>query len=1436
MRNRDIVFALKMRNAAKSALSSFSSDFKAAARDAVAAAKQIDSVAQAFNRVGNAGVVSGAKITNTTTQMRTSLASLATQARTTQQALQAAYAVQPRATPRAAPAAAGGGRQGQGGAAGVNTGSRGANTMASAASSIGSGFDKARQSVLGLQTAVATLTALMAGGLGVKAVLDTADNYTQLQGQLRLVTKSQAELNAVYERSFSISQNTRQDLSATVNLYSRLAKSTESVGYSANTLLGVTETINKALATTPGPASSAQAALFQLSQGLATGTLRGEELNSVLEQAPRLAKAIADGMGVPVGSLRKLAEQNKITTETIVEALVKQKDVIDKEFGSLDKTAGQALTVLGNAVVDFVGRADKASGATSSFANMVTAMADRLRDPSLMAGAIRGMELFGSALSAVGTAVTVAVENIGLVVAAISALAVRAAFPIFAGMITGAVQLGSALVALASGAGLAATGFTALQLSLGVIGVALAAAAGAYAYLKTRTAEASAATEKFREAAKNAAKEGKSLTEVIEKMSDAERFRAFNELTVRLRSMTPEFEKTGRAVRGMFGEFDKAALKENAPFQQAMDAFNKSIREGKPDVETFVAAVNKIGAESGDKGIQARAVKITEYIKKFGEMAAEVKSLQTQIDALKPKAMDEALNTKPAIDGARALKAYTEQVKELNKVGGQNKELQSALDDVEKATSTYTNAVKELDRAYQAGAISGREYQGFLAGTKKAFEDVKQAVLGVTEAQKAMQKLTEQNRIDGMEDGRAKRIAEINQKYREQADTITKSVHDQSEKTKQLALLEQQRAVAIGNIDAAYKNGGFADRLRELENEQRLIGLVGEERDRMVKRLEVEAEARKAGVSDIQAYVNAYMQEYDKLKRLQESDSTFGRGFSNAMKSYINETKNVAKESEKLWSGVFSKLEDGFVEVVTTGKLNFQNFLQGLAQDFARFASRQLMNSLLQAVTNTTTGGATGGNLFSSLFSGIGSWFGGGSSSSGGGSAITVAATTATKAVSGLAQAATLGTKSFDGIPGLLTSALKGLGATDSGIAGFLGNISRESAFNPSATNAGSGAFGIAQWLGSRKQGLFDFAGTSTPSAQQQVDYIVKELKGSEGAALKMLQSSSSLSDGVNAGLRFERPEGWSLSNPFGAHDWGKRMSAAQGFSGGSVPTLNQGTVDQLNKNLGDITSSTSSVAPGLKSLDTNLTNTAASVGQSGTQLNNGVQQASTAMQQGGAQVGSALTTTAATTTVGGTAVGTGMTTAATQVTTGGAEVGAAFQTAAANISASGTGGGGGGLFGGIGNFFSGLFGGGGLTPGAGGLYHKGGLAGRASGMIRSVDPSVWAGARRFHKGGVPGLRRGEEAIIAKENEAILPTVRLPNGQFGVQAAGAGGAGGNVMTVGDINITQQSSGDKQMDEDHAKATGREVKAVFEGLMADWSQSQSRPGGVLYRRN
>ncbi len=238
------------------------------------------------------------------------------------------------------------------------------------------GMQKAEKTILrttnSMKNAIKGLAAAYLSFEGARAFLNMADSYTLVSGRLKLVTNSTAEFVMVQKELLKIANESRVGLTDTVDTYSRIARSTKELGVSSKDTLAVTSAINKALIVSGANAASANAALLQLGQGFASGTLRGQELNSVMEQTPRLSQAIADGMGVTIGELRKLGEEGKLTSKSVYDAILNQKDAIEKEFEQLPATVAQNMIVLGNTMMDVVGEIDKATGATQSLGNNIS--------------------------------------------------------------------------------------------------------------------------------------------------------------------------------------------------------------------------------------------------------------------------------------------------------------------------------------------------------------------------------------------------------------------------------------------------------------------------------------------------------------------------------------------------------------------------------------------------------------------------------------------------------------------------------------------------------------------------------------------------------------------------------------------------------------------------------------------------------------------------------------------------------------------------------------------------------------------------------------------------------------------------------------------------------------------------------------------------------
>ncbi len=236
-------------------------------------------------------------------------------------------------------------------------------------------------------------------GLGARELITIADEYKNLQSRLRLAVTSQAQFNVAQTELFQIAQRNRAPLAETITLYARLAPSVQALGRSQAEVLAATDAIGQAVALSGASAEAASAALVQLGQAFASGQLRGEEFNSVIEQTPRLAQAIADGMGVPLGSLRALAKEGKVTSAAVLDALLTQRERLAAEYGSLPDTVSGALTRLKNAFQRAIGERDTGLGVTSGLAQAIQLIAARL-DVLINLAGVALVAAFGRMVSA----------------------------------------------------------------------------------------------------------------------------------------------------------------------------------------------------------------------------------------------------------------------------------------------------------------------------------------------------------------------------------------------------------------------------------------------------------------------------------------------------------------------------------------------------------------------------------------------------------------------------------------------------------------------------------------------------------------------------------------------------------------------------------------------------------------------------------------------------------------------------------------------------------------------------------------------------------------------------------------------------------------------------------------------------------------------------
>ncbi|HCI6800663.1 TPA: tape measure protein [Klebsiella quasipneumoniae subsp. similipneumoniae] len=264
------------------------------------------------------------------------------------------------------------------------------------------GFDSTTRAVNNTERSMSSLSGVavaLAAALSVKQVSEYADAWATVNNKLANSLRPNEQLADVTERVFNITQQTRSSLDATASLYARLERATRQYGTSADDLAKLTTIINQGFVVSGATAQEAENAIIQLSQGLASGALRGEEFNSVNEQGNRLIVALADSMGVSIGEMRNMAAQGKLTTDVVVNGLLSQGAVIGKEFANTTTTISQALQVAGNNVTKFFGENSTVKTGAAIFNDAVVTASeniDILSTALTAAAAIMGSRYVGA--------------------------------------------------------------------------------------------------------------------------------------------------------------------------------------------------------------------------------------------------------------------------------------------------------------------------------------------------------------------------------------------------------------------------------------------------------------------------------------------------------------------------------------------------------------------------------------------------------------------------------------------------------------------------------------------------------------------------------------------------------------------------------------------------------------------------------------------------------------------------------------------------------------------------------------------------------------------------------------------------------------------------------------------------------------------------------
>lgn len=611
-----------------------------------------------------------------------------------------------------------------------------------------------------LQAQLAAVRNIAAVALGgsltgslLKSVSETADAVTNLQARIKLVTGEGEAFATAWAGVQQVAQNTNATLESTGTLFARIAQAGKDIGVSQREALALTETINSAIQLSGASATASDAAITQLIQGLQSGVLRGEEFNSVMEQAPRLAQALAVGLGVTTGELRAMAQAGALTSQTVIGALRGQAEAVRAEYATLPPTVGRAITQLSTAWSLYVAEASRASGASTTAAGAISALA-------------RNLDSVGTVLVSVGKAA-----------AGYAALNLAKSFldTAAAARVSTAAKVADTAATVASTTATAANTAARVANSAATVaaGEAAAASAGRFAALLStlKTFSLIGVITNFREIGtaigEGAAKllgYGKASEELEQRLKaeeDATRRNADAKSALAQQTALATDRALGLSVeaRKLVGEFDQVVTKGDgatAALEKLTKALQLGDARGIRDAGAALDALAVRGKLAGDQVAAALAAALkTEDLGRFEAVARATfdsseqgaRRLKAALDAVALESLRRAgtsvdelrtgfnATATSALNDLDALKRSLDQLGERGEVAGRalSVSIGKALD-AATTTQSVQEVISRIEDLGRAGTLTGDRLTAALEKARAKLDDLRPGVDSVAEA------------------------------------------------------------------------------------------------------------------------------------------------------------------------------------------------------------------------------------------------------------------------------------------------------------------------------------------------------------------------------------------------------------------------------------------------------------------------------------------------------------------------------------------------------------------------------------------------------------------------------------------------------------------------------------------------------------------------------
>ncbi|MEX9221875.1 tape measure protein [Providencia rettgeri] len=651
------------------------------------------------------------------------------------------------------------------------------------------GFSKTTKSVNTTEKSILSFSkaaVAVSSVLSASTVANYADAWTDLSNKLANSIRQNEKLADVTERVFDISQKTRSSLNGTASLYARLERATREYGTSVSDIARLTEIINQGFVVSGATAQEAENAIIQLSQGLASGALRGEEFNSVNEQGNRLIVALADSMGVGIGKMREMAAQGKLTTDVVVNGLLSQGNSIGKEFANTTATMSQSIQTAGNNLTKFFGESTTVQTGISVFNSAIVTISENMNVVSgvlIAVAAIMGGRFAG--------AMYLATQNI--------------------------IKNTAATYANAAAQGKMAAASMAAKSALGLIGgpagaAILAASAVFYFYQKSQEAKQEALA--FADSIEELKNKMKDMSDVALMGNIAEASKSIDAQKESIQSLKDELE--------ILQDNYSYTARNTAEYQNRSKNLEKIQRDIAIKTKELEEAQNKLARTT--KYVSDATQELTDRNKDLydamnsasgvaGKMGAAIGALQKKIKAAadeKARLNSEMRDNPETDDGKKAILNLQEQNELLRIKDGRLRAIRKAEMEADKVTSNPKQRKLLIAEATANYDLTQAE--------RERTSSAKSSAKTTDEAGDSLQRLQE-------------RLARLSQGYEENSLQMAKYDAVQSLGAKaapeQIALAEK-KAEAIWKMEEAVRNLAQAEQGRKYANQEIAAGKVAE--------------------------------------------------------------------------------------------------------------------------------------------------------------------------------------------------------------------------------------------------------------------------------------------------------------------------------------------------------------------------------------------------------------------------------------------------------------------------------------------------------------------------------------------------------------------------------------------------------------------------------